>query len=322
MKVYMMCIFFTLLPLAGWAQDIDRLYEKAVEEKIVLKGEIEQLRNRDRQLRKEVKRLEEELEDKCEDAAKGQRKLDELRQKEQDSPLPALLERKRQLTDSIALYNERIEKVKQEIAGIENAYNEADGQRQQLESQKDELAAKLIEKHRPLLHRPFAQLSSTDFVTARQELQPFAEDENVKALLKQLEVAEKNNEVFAQARLLLSQKYNKAEVQRMIVALPLLKQVNDAQREELNQLTALLKAYEPVLMTFRELIKKLNGNGMGTSGYSNSDLNDDLSIFHADQVEQKVKDIPYLQKSYSTFIKELKANPKKHPAIEKEIMGE
>lgn len=313
---------FLLLPLNGWAQDLNELYEKAVQEKIALKGHIEFIDNRNKQLRKAVKWLEDRLEDKLEDAAKSQRLLDELRQKEQDSPLPALLERKQQLADSIAFYKERIEEVKQDLANIGDAYNQANNQRQQLEAAKEEVVEQLIEKHRQLLQRSFMQLAPSDFESARQELHPFANDENVKALLQQLDVAERNNEVYSKARQVLSTKYNKVNVQNAIETLRQLTQVNDAQHDEINKTLTQLMGFEPVLMTFRELITKLSGNGMGTPGYSNSDLSDDLAIFHAEQVEQKVKNIPYLQKSYATFIKELKANPKKHPTIEKEIMGE
>lgn len=313
---------FSLLPLYSWAQDLNELYEKAVQEKISLKGYIEFIENRNKQLRKEVKRLEDELKDKQEDAAKSQYLLDELRQKEQDSPLPALLERKKQLADSIAFYKQRIEEVRRDLANIGEAYNQANNQRQQLEAAKEEMVAQLIEKHRQLLQRPFLQLAPSDFETARQELHSFADDENVKALLQQLSVAERNNEDYSKARQVLNNKYDKTAEQRAIAALRQLTQVNDAQRAEINNTLTQLMAFQPALKDFRELITRLNGNGMGTQSYSNSDLDDDLSIFHAEQVQQKVKDIPYLQKSYATFIKELKANPKKHPAIEKEIMGE
>lgn len=313
---------FSLLPLYSWAQDLNELYEKAVQEKISLKGYIEFIDNRNKQLRKEVKRLEDELKDKQEDAAKSQYLLDELRQKEQDSPLPALLERKKQLADSIAFYKQRIEEVRRDLANIGEAYNQANNQRQQLEAAKEEMVAQLIEKHRQLLQRPFLQLAPSDFETARQELHSFADDENVKALLQQLSVAERNNEDYSKARQVLNNKYDKTAEQRAIAALRQLTQVNDAQRAEINNTLTQLMAFQPALKDFRELITRLNGNGMGTQSYSNSDLDDDLSIFHAEQVQQKVKDIPYLQKSYATFIKELKANPKKHPAIEKEIMGE
>ena len=313
---------FSLLPLYSWAQDLNELYEKAVQEKISLKGYIEFIDNRNKQLRKEVKRLEDELKDKQEDAAKSQYLLDELRQKEQDSPLPALLERKKQLADSIAFYKQRIEEVRRDLANIGEAYNQANNQRQQLEAAKEEMVAQLIEKHRQLLQRPFLQLAPSDFETARQELHSFADDENVKALLQQLSVAERNNEDYSKARQVLNNKYDKTAEQRAIAALRQLTQVNDAQRAEINNTLTQLMAFQPALKVFRELITRLNGNGMGTQSYSNSDLDDDLSIFHAEQVQQKVKDIPYLQKSYATFIKELKANPKKHPAIEKEIMGE
>lgn len=313
---------FSLLPLYSWAQDLNELYEKAVQEKISLKGYIEFIDNRNKQLRKEVKRLEDELKDKQEDAAKSQYLLDELRQKEQDSPLPALLERKKQLADSIAFYKQRIEEVRRDLANIGEAYNQANNQRQQLEAAKEEMVAQLIEKHRQLLQRSFLQLAPSDFEMARQELHSFADDENVKALLQQLSVAERNNEDYSKARQVLNNKYDKTAEQRAIVALRQLTQVNDAQRDEINNTLTQLMAFQPALKDFRELITKLNGNGMGTQSYSNSDLDDDLSIFHAEQVQQKVKDIPYLQKSYATFIKELKANPKKHPAIEKEIMGE
>lgn len=313
---------FSLLPLYSWAQDLNELYEKAVQEKISLKGYIEFIDNRNKQLRKEVKRLEDELKDKQEDAAKSQYLLDELRQKEQESPLPALLERKKQLADSIAFYKQRIEEVRRDLANIGEAYNQANNQRQQLEAAKEEMVAQLIEKHRQLLQRPFLQLAPSDFETARQELHSFADDENVKALLQQLSVAERNNEDYSKARQVLNNKYDKTAEQRAIAALRQLTQVNDAQRAEINNTLTQLMAFQPALKDFRELITRLNGNGMGTQSYSNSDLDDDLSIFHAEQVQQKVKDIPYLQKSYATFIKELKANPKKHPAIEKEIMGE
>lgn len=313
---------FSLLPLYSWAQDLNELYEKAVQEKISLKGYIEFIDNRNKQLRKEVKRLEDELKDKQEDAAKSQYLLDELRQKEKDSPLPALLERKKQLADSIAFYKQRIEEVRRDLANIGEAYNQANNQRQQLEAAKEEMVAQLIEKHRQLLQRPFLQLAPSDFETARQELHSFADDENVKALLQQLSVAERNNEDYSKARQVLNNKYDKTAEQRAIAALRQLTQVNDAQRAEINNTLTQLMAFQPALKDFRELITRLNGNGMGTQSYSNSDLDDDLSIFHAEQVQQKVKDIPYLQKSYATFIKELKANPKKHPAIEKEIMGE
>ena len=313
---------FSLLPLYSWAQDLNELYEKAVQEKITLKEHIEFIDNRNKQLRKEVKRLEDELKDKQEDAAKSQYLLDELRQKEQDSPLPALLERKKQLIDSIAFYKQRIEEVRRDLTNIGEAYNQANNQRQQLEAAKEEMVAQLIEKHRQLLQRPFLQLAPSDFETARQELHSFADDENVKALLQQLSVAERNNEDYSKARQVLNNKYDKTAEQRAIAALRQLTQVNDAQRAEINNTLTQLMAFQPALKDFRELITKLNGNGMGTQSYSNSDLDDDLSIFHAEQVQQKVKDIPYLQKSYATFIKELKANPKKHPTIEKEIMGE
>lgn len=322
MRKCFLLFFLLLLPFCGWAQDLNELYEKAVKEKIALRFLVESINDRDKQLRKEVKRLEEELEDKQEDAAKSQKKLAELQLKEQNSPLPALLERKRQLTDSIAIYKQRIEEAKQEIAGMDDAYNQVSNQRQQLESAKNEMVAKLIEKYRQLLQRPFMQLAPSDFESARQELHPFANDENVKNLLQQLDVAEKTNEVFSKARQVLSNKYNKAEVQHAIETLRLIIQVNDAQRNEISQTLTQLMGFEPALMAFRELITKLNSRDAGTPGYSNSDLSEDLEIFKAEQVEQQVKDIPYLQKSYATFIRELKANPKKHPAIEKEIMGE
>ena len=313
---------FLLLPLYGWAQDLNELYEKAVKEKIILRARVDSIKARDKQLHKEVKRLEEELEDKQEDAAESQEKLSKLQQQLQDSPLPALLERKRQLTDSITVYKQRIEETKQEISGIGDAYNQARGQRQQLEAAKNEMAAQLIEKHRQLLQRPFKQLAPADFESARQELRPFANEENVKALLQQLDVVEKNNEAYAKARQVLSSRYNKTEVQHATETLRQLTQVNDAQRDEISQTLTQLTGFEPALTAFRELIKKLNSRGVGTAGYSKSDLGDDLAVFHAEQVEQQVKDIPYLQKSYATFIRELKANPAKHPSIEREIMGE
>ena len=141
-------------------------------------------------------------------------------------------------------------------------------------------------------------------------------------MIEQLEHLKQNLDAYGQVGQVLNSPYNAPDVQRAAATLQSLTDVNAAQREEISHAAQQLRDFEPALAAFRQLITNLNSRGAGSNGYSNSDLNDDLSIFHAENVEQKVNNIPYLKKSYAIYINELKINPKRHPAIEREIMNE
>ena len=310
------------LPLHATAQDVNALYTQAVQQKIALEEQNEQLSKRNQQLRKEAQRLESDLEDLRDDETKQQRKLNNLRQKEQDSKLPALLERRQQLTESIAASKASIEALQHELDSLVEADRQLRGQREQLETAKEAMVQQLIEKHQPLLQRPFRELTANDITAALGELSRINDHDEVRTLIEQLEHLKQNLDAYGLVGQVLNSPYNAPDVQRAAATLQSLTDVNAAQREEISHAAQQLRDFEPALAAFRQLITNLNSRGAGSNGYSNSDLNDDLSIFHAENVEQKVNNIPYLKKSYAIYINELKINPKRHPAIEREIMNE
>ena len=315
-----------LSPCLATAQDsldINRLYREAVEEKGALKADIELMDKRHRALQKEVKQLEEDLEDKQHDIDKLQQRIADRQAQMAESKLPALLRRKQELTESIAACREENERARQELASVDDALRQTTARKDELQAVKGEQAARVVEQYQPLLVMPFSKVTSAQLQQAHEACSKFADEPIVKSFLLKLDEMQKNKQTYDHAQQVLNKPFLRMDVQQAANQLQMLNLQNAAQQEECAKAIAQLGKFEDGLNAFKQFIKDMQTQGVGKAGYSKSDLTDDLLMTTPKlQVEERIKDVPYLQNKYNLLLKEWKARPDKHSAVESEILGQ
>ena len=308
--------------------DYEVLYKKELARQDSLNGVLKDLRNRQKYLLSitgsDSSKLLKKTESKIKELESKKVELSKLLDSPAYQKLKELLKQQSQLESQIESLSADTVSLASKIINTDSQIDLLSGNAAELESIKDNVSKQLIDENASTLEKPFSQLTLDELSCIKTKCARYSSDQKINALLTRTEKVLNNKRVYDDAIRVLNSKYNKGELIRISERLINVKETNQIQHSEINQLRGMLAHYEPGMATFKLFIQELNRRREGAITYSSEDLNHDLSTVKKklqEKIESEIIQVPYLKKAYNEYLKAVNAKPMSHPAIETEILN-
>ncbi len=287
-----------------------------------LETEIKTLTEKQKELSDSVKAQEGQIKTLETDIKKEEKALAKNQGKTNMDKVPELQKRQAQLQLFIDSYITEIQELNKKIFELDRLMEEFNKKRQNLESVRDNVGKKLIESNQDYLEKAFSNMDLNNLYSIKSDCDRYKDDKNVKQFIEKVDKVISMKQAFDNAINVLSQPFNRTNVNQALNLLPKT-DMNNVQNEEMNTVRTKLQGFEQGLNTFKELINAI-AKKRGTI-FSKRDLDDELDIIlKRDNLKGRINDqvmkVPYLKNKYQAYIKALQAEPTKQPAIEKEIL--
>jgi chromosome segregation ATPase len=287
-----------------------------------LETEIKTLTEKQKELSDSVKAQEGQIKTLETDIKKEEKALAKNQGKTNMDKVPELQKRQAQLQLFIDSYITEIQELNKKIFELDRLMEEFNKKRQNLENVRDNVGKKLIESNQDYLEKAFSNMDLNNLYSIKSDCDRYKDDKNVKQFIEKVDKVISMKQAFDNAINVLSQPFNRTNVNQALNLLPKT-DMNNVQNEEMNTVRTKLQGFEQGLNTFKELINAI-AKKRGTI-FSKRDLDDELDIIlKRDNLKGRINDqvmkVPYLKNKYQAYIKALQAEPTKQPAIEKEIL--
>ena len=287
-----------------------------------LEAELKTLTEKQKELSDSVKAQEEQIKTLETDIKKEEKALAKNQGKTNMDKVPELQKRQAQLQLFIDSYITEIQELNKKIFELDRLMEEFNKKRQNLENVRDNVGKKLIESNQDYLEKAFSNMDLNNLYSIKSDCDRYKDDKNVKQFIEKVDKVISMKQAFDNAINVLSQPFNRTNVNKALNLLPKT-DMNNVQTEEMNSVRSKLQGFEQGLNTFKELINAI-AKKRGAI-FSKRDLDDELDIIlKRDNLKGRINDqvmkVPYLKNKYQAYIKALQAEPTKQPAIEKEIL--
>lgn len=227
--------------------------------------------------------------------------------------------------------NSSIDSIKSEIASLNNdislivdEISNLQNHKKELDSIKDGISNKILDKHESYLDLPFSEISEDQLRQIKKECSGYTVDKKINAFVVKIDKMLKYKELYEKAKAVSISKFNKLNVQSSISALSAMTDISERQEHEVSQVKKQLELFEEGTRVFKEFIARLNDKRDGLSRYSPSDFKDDLPYILSgleEKIDNYIMNVPYLSQEYQMYMETMNANPMEHPMIEQEMLG-
>lgn len=282
------------------------------------KRELDEAKDRDRQLTKDQNDLKKVL-------VQVQKTVKDLNEKLAKTAYPSLVEKKDSLVSVIRTHQEELDQLREQQSQLDEQLEESNRRMAGLAKVKDEVSNHLISEYRPLIGLPFSKVTLDALKQIHEQCLPYTADQQVKAFVAQVDNTIGNRVVYDEIQTVLASPYQKSAVAEAMLKIDRLRNLSDAQQQELLEVKRQLAVFEEGVKTFKEFIGNLNKCREGVQ-YSMRYFDDDKAVIFRGNLQQRmaasVMIVPYLKRKYEDFMNEFKKNPNKHSDIETEILNQ
>lgn len=190
---------------------------------------------------------------------------------------------------------------------------------------RDSIAENLLKKGKIYLHQPFPLMKDEELKQLQSSCERYSQtDKRVFDFLPQVEQTARNRICYCEALKVLEAPYNKFDVEKSFRALKEMRGIQREQQTDIDKACYSLMNYVNGLKAFKEFINNLNDKRKDVQYTYNYFEQDKPSIMKDGldkRIEQYLLCVPFLKRKYAEFMKEFRANPNRHSAVEEEILN-
>lgn len=229
-----------------------------------------------------------------------------------------LLKRKEELLAALEEQNKKIHSLQAQLQTINSDLGTMQHQCASLDSVRESIAVQVLANNEDYLQLPFSQMSLDKLNKIIDENEKYQDDRSVAKLLAQAKVVERNKRAYDEMALAANSRFDKDNINRLLLADPL-KGLNEVQQKEVAEVLRQLRLFEDGLGVFKELISQMQKRRHNINSYSGEYFQADkkgLLIKRLARIKETVEQVPYLKKMFANY------TFAKYRAIENEILNQ